>query len=48
MARMQYKDLLEFFPNPVICLSSRQMTGEVRSLRRVNEDRSQAFNNEIK
>jgi len=41
------RGLLDFFRNSEIESSSRRTTGEDRSLLRVNEDRSQAFNNEI-
>jgi hypothetical protein len=37
----------DFFRNSEMKSSSRRTTGEDRSLLRVNEDRSQAFNNEI-
>jgi transcription-repair coupling factor (superfamily II helicase) len=40
-------DLLDLFRNSEIESSLRRTTGEDRSLLRVNEDRSQAFNNEI-
>jgi len=41
------RGLLDFFRNSEMESSSRRTTGEDRSLLRVNEDRSQAFNNEI-
>jgi hypothetical protein len=44
VARRSTIDLLR---NSEMKSSSRRTTGEDRSLLRVNEDRSQAFNNEI-
>jgi len=41
------RGLLDPFRNSEMKSSSRRTTGEDRSLLRVNEDRSQAFNNEI-
>jgi hypothetical protein len=38
---------IDLFRNSEIESSSRRTTGEDRSLLRVNEDRSQAFNTEI-
>ena len=45
--RKKYNKTIDFFRNSEMESSSRRTTGEDRSLLRVNEDRSQAFNNEI-